>query len=406
MGIVPDKTVISQCLQLLDLPKAVCDILDYRTQKLTVRSAILLFIEAQLARREEPTAIEEHLRSNENLQALVGTKSISASRFSRKLNELPTFLLQYAFQEINRRIAQTLRESSHVKVRDVKKLTIIDSTTISLPNFHGQWAYCSKTQNSVKMHTYLCTDFPDMAYPSKVILSTGAVADSEVAIELLTDKNTTYVMDRGYINYAFFKKWAEANIRFVVRIQANSKTTVIQARPVPEDDPGLLRDADVQMVVPKHPDQKVTLRLVEFKDDKKRIYRVVTTRWDLSAREIANLYRDRWMIELFFKWMKQHLHLAKLYSYKPDAVWNQIYMTLLAYGLCILVKLQTKTTKSTWEVLKLVRIYVMMSWEKFLAALNRAPTRSSKGRRKKNKGGRPRIHPIKKKAQKKKLEQN
>lgn len=76
-------------------------------------------------------------------------------------------------------------------------------------------------------------------------------------------------------------------------------------------------------------------------------------------------------------------------------------MTLIAYGLCILVKLQTKTTKSTWDVLKLVRIYVMESWEKFLAALNREPTRSSKGRRKKkNKGGRPRKHPIKKKAQK------
>ncbi|TXK82626.1 hypothetical protein FU659_14125, partial [Paenibacillus sp. N3.4] len=152
MGIVPENTVISQCLQLLDLPEVICDILDYRTQKLTVRGAILLFIEAQLARREEPAAIEEHLRSNENLQALVGTKSISASRFSRKLNELPTFLLQYAFQEINRRIGQALQESSH-HVHDLKKLTIIDSTTISLPDFHGQWGYCSKTQNSVKMHT-------------------------------------------------------------------------------------------------------------------------------------------------------------------------------------------------------------------------------------------------------------
>lgn len=160
MGIVPEKTVISQCLQLLDLPETICEFLDYRTQKLTVRGAILLFIEAQLARREEPIAIEEHLRSNENLQALVGTNSISASRFSRKLNELPTFLLQYAFQQLNRRIAEALKESSHVQVRDLKKLTIIDSTTISLPNFHGQWGYCSKTQNSVKMHTYLCVAFP------------------------------------------------------------------------------------------------------------------------------------------------------------------------------------------------------------------------------------------------------
>ena len=144
----------------------------------------------------------------------------------------------------------------------------------------------------------------------------------------------------------FSRNGQKLEIRFVVRIQANSKTTIF-TRPVPEDDPGILRDAKVVMVVPKQPDQKVTLRLVEFKDDK-----IEFTAWlqhgGISQHEIANLYHDRWMIELFFKWMKQHLHLAKLYSYKPDAVWNQIYMTLIAYGLCILVKLQTKTTKSTW----------------------------------------------------------
>lgn len=400
MGIVPEKTVIGQCLQLLDLPEHICDILDYRAHKLTVRGTIYLFIEAQLSRRSELMAIEEHLRSSEALQKMVGTTSISGSRFSRKLNELPTYLLQFLFQEINRRIRSELEPVHQTRQKELKKLTILDSTTISLPDFHGQWGYCSKSQNSVKMHISLSADFPDLAYPNKVILTTGAVSDKEVAVDLVVNKETTYVMDRGYINYAHFKAWAENDIWFVARIQANSLTKVLQTHALPADDPGIVRDARVEMVVPKHPGQTVTLRLVEFQDEKKRMYRVVTTRWDLSAREVANLYKDRWMVELFFKWMKQHLHLARLYSYKPDAVWNQIYMTLIANGLCLLLKLQTQTTKSTWDVLRLVRIYVMESWEKFILALTREPTKRSKGRLKKKKPGRPRKHPVKKKSQK------
>lgn len=88
----------------------------------------------------------------------------------------------------------------------------------------------------------------------------------------------------------------------------------------------------------------------------------------------------------------------KLYNRKPEAVWNQIYIAMIAYGLCELIKIQTGTTKTTWEVLKTLRIYWFDSWEQFLNALNREPSRTSKGRKKKGKPGRPRKHPRKLKA--------
>jgi hypothetical protein len=155
-----------------------------------------------------------------------------------------------------------------------------------------------------------------------------------------------------------------------------------------------------QLTIPKHQDQTVVLRLVEYKDEKDRCYRVITNRWDLSAQEISEIYRDRWAVELFFKWMKQHHQLVKLYSSKPEAVWNQIYIGLIAYCLCALVKIQRGTKRSTWVVLRLIRLYMFKQWNEFLDELNRPPTKASKGRRKKGKPGRPRMHPEKPKAQK------
>lgn len=402
MGNHNSKTVISQCFEWLDIPEFVCDYLDYRKQKLTLAASILLFVEAQLSDRKDPDCIVENLRDSVELQALTGIESLSASQFSRRLYELPTWLLQYLFENITRRIQDTFAQtcqSSGLK-KELIPLSLIDSSSITLPDYHGKWAYTSKGKNQVKLHMRLSTQWPDLAIPSKVVLSTGAVADTEVAVELVTEQGTTYVMDRGYINYAHFKKWLEAGILFVARLQQRSKTKILEKRELPAEETNLLLDADVLMVVPKQPDQTMKLRLVEFKDDKGRIYRLVTSRWDLSAREIADIYRARWDVELFFKWMKQYLRLAKLYSYKPQAVWNQIYMSLIAHALCVLVKLHTGTKHGLCTVLKRMRQYMVKSWEKLLGTLFRKPTKTSKGRQKKPKRGRPRIHPKKQKSQK------
>lgn len=402
MGNVTSKSVISQCLDWLDIPECVTNFLDYRIKKLTCRAAICLFIEAQLSDRKDPDSIVEHLRGNKELQALTGISSLSASQFSRRLDELPTWLLQYMLQQINIQLKATLKESCLGKtLPKFGKLSIIDSTSIMLPSFHGNWAYCSKEQNKVKLHLRLCTEQPDLSVPSKVILSTGAVTDQELSIELVTEQGTTYVMDRGYINFKHYKKWINSGILFVARIQARNKTNIVEKRQTPVEDTNLLLDADVEIAVPKEPGEVIKLRLVEYKDDKDRSYRVVTNRWDLSAREVADIYKGRWEIELYFKWMKQYLRLARLYSFKPTAVWNQIYMALLANALNSLVRLQTQTKKPRCVVWKLMREYMTASWETFLEALFRPPTRTSKGRKKKAKRGRPRIHPEKKVAQKK-----
>lgn len=401
IGNFNSKTVICQCLEWLNIPQFVCDFLDYRKQKLTLAAFVRLSVEAQLSGRKDPECVVENLRDSPELQVLTGLASLSASQFSRRLSEVPTWLFQWLFEDITRRLHEKLRSGkSKGLAPKVVPLTLIDSSSITLSSHFGKWAYVNKTKNQVKLHLSLSTQWPDLAIPQKVVLSTGAVADTEVAIELVTEQGTTYVMDRGYLNYAHFKKWLEAGILFVVRVQKNSKTKILEKRELPAEEANLLLDADVLMVVPHEPDQTMRLRLVEFKDDKGRLYRLITSRWDLSAREIADVYRARWDIELFFKWMKQYLRLANLYSNKPTAVWNQIYMALIAHALCVLVKLETETAHGLCKVLKLMRQYIFKNWEKLLDALFRKPTKRSKGRQKKPKRGRPRKHPVKYVAQK------
>ncbi len=127
--------------------------------------------------------------------------------------------------------------------------------------------------------------------------------------------------------------------------------SIEEERDLPKRKKGFIRDADVTM-----PDLPTKLRLIEFKDDQGRTYRLVTNRWDLSAHQIAEIYRHRWQIETFFKWVKQHIRLVKPHGYSVEAIWNQMYIALIAYALCLLIKLQLQCKQSVWQLLQLMCI--------------------------------------------------
>lgn len=394
---IPNLSVVEKCLQILDLKDYRHPFVDHESKKLLTGSAIMLLVEAELQKHESLEDIEDNLRAKPTIQSLTGLESIHASTVYRKIERLPFNLLQDIcediFQKINKH--QAKKESNS----NIGKLDILDSSQISLPKKAGEWAYVSKDKNSIKLHTRLAVfDDEGTTCPNKVIYSTGAVDDKEVALDMVTEKETTYVVDRGYINYHHYYLWKKDEILFVARVKANSKLRVIKEHSV-QPDSHVTLDADVEIKDPET-QEFFTLRLVEYQDDQKRPYRVVTNRWDLSPEEVVEIYKRRWLIELFFKWIKQNLNTVKLYSHKPQAVWNQICITMIAYGLVELIKIETKTKKTNKEVLRKLRHHWHADWEKFLEELFRPPSRKSKGRRKKGKSGRPRKYPKKMKAQK------
>ena len=145
-------------------------------------------------------------------------------------------------------------------------------------------------------------------------------------------------------------------------------------------------------------------RLVEFADEQKRTYRLLTNVQDRPAEEISDIYRHRWMIELFFRWIKQHLRLEKLYCADPTTNCNQVYLALIADSLVMLIHLEMQAKQTLWKFMMLMDLYAHRSWEEFERAVFRPPSRPSKGRRKKGRRGRPRKHPLKLKSVKMVLE--
>jgi hypothetical protein len=272
---------------------------------------------------------------------------------------------------------------------------VIDSTSISLPEVAGKWAYVSSSKNAVKMHTRLVVADRHTVCPDKIIASTADVtdSDSEIVLKLVTDPDAIYVFDRGYIVYGNYRTWVEQSLRFVARLQARNRTVILMEREIPSGSP-VVRDANVKISFNKEGETFETeLRLVEFLDEKGRLYRLLTNVYDLTADQISEIYRHRWMIELFFKWIKGHLKLVKLFSYDSEAVWSQMYFALTAYALIQWLKLHTGAKQTAWTILKYVRSYASKTWQEFVDALFRPPGRTSKGRQKKAKKGRPRKNP-------------
>jgi hypothetical protein len=273
---------------------------------------VKLMIGAQLKQHGSYMDITEHLRSSSVLQAYLGLPSISESQLSRKLRTLPHTLCQRLFLSAVSKLQELTRDSRGIP--GLGRLRIIDSTELALPEIAGRWAYCSKHKNAVTMHTRLVVTAPDTAYPERIIASTADVADSEVVMELVVDDDAIHVMDRGYIVYGHFAQWTEQHKRFVVRIQQRNKVEILHERPAPKGSK-VLRDADVAIRFQRNGEmQKVELRLVEFTDEKGKLYRLLTNVYDHTAEQICEIYRHRWMIELFFKWIKGHLKLVKLYT--------------------------------------------------------------------------------------------
>jgi hypothetical protein len=325
--------------------------------------------------------IESAIRSDQEYQTEFQINSIDKSQLSRRINDLPVEVTQALFAAV----VCAIREQTPSRDKGGGKLTlaVVDSTSLRMPPVLGDWAYVTEKQTSVKVHTRLMVIDKKTAYPDEIVPSTGNVSDYIGSDSLVVDPNVLYVMDRGYVCYKRMQKWATHDIDFVIRLGDHHYAEVVEERHIPENSHRIVRDAMVLLGNQPKTRMNTPLRLIEFHDDEGRFYRLATTRQDLSAEEIMDVYRHRWLIELFFKWLKQHLKFAKLYSLQPNAVWNHIYLALVAYGLSYLVKQKLGTRHSTWEVLRLIRLYAIKRWTDLLREVHREPSKLSTGKRKK-----------------------
>lgn len=377
-NIISNQTVFSKCLSFLPFETFKGSSLDVGVKKLTTANLMRICVTMQLGNWKSYEETEERIRAMEGTEELFGLTSISASQLCRRVNALPSIFPRQLFLAA---VTQLNKLTSNRKgIPSLGRLHLVDSSSLLLGPTLGKWTYFTKHSNCVKLHTRIVVTDPGTAYPDMVIPSTGNVDDREVMLELVVDPHATHVMDRGYVDYKKMDYWVGNQIPFAMRIQAKHKTNIIKSYEVP-DGSRVKLDALVVMGS-QFRSMEQPLRLVEFMDEEGKEYRVVTNRWDLKAEEVTELYRHRWIIELFFKWMKQHLRLVKLQSTQPQGIWNQIFFAMTAYCVTLYVRLVEKTKKTTWKVLTLLRIHAERPWKSFLHKLHRLPERTSKGRQK------------------------
>ncbi|MDI4643573.1 IS4 family transposase [Cohnella hashimotonis] len=383
MDIITQNTVISQLFSLLpfDMDHK-CSFFDHGAKKLTVAKTMGLLAIAVMAKWPSYDAISMQVRANPYLQQALDLKQISASQLSRKFNEIPTEFFQTLFAQLVVERQCPVEPKSGIS-KKIGKLGIIDSTSIHVPYSVHDFAKLSVFDSSVKMHLRIVAASPDEVYPDHMIPSTRNYDDREVAVSMVTDPDLTYVMDRGYVKYETMDQWVHDNVRFVMRINHNMSITLLEQREVPHASPILL-DAIVRLGRGSKR-MKGALRVVEFLDDKARRYRLATTRFDLTAEEIADIYRRRWWIELYFKWMKQHLKLTKLYSTKAQGIWNQLFLALICSLLLLKLQEEQGWRQRTWKVLQAVNAYLMRAWTELCEEMNREASRHSRGRQRASK---------------------
>jgi IS4 transposase len=353
--------------------------LDSYVKKLDTLTFLLIFIEAQLKQRRGLRQIMNEVQNNAEFHQALGITSISASQLSRKNNKLDPEVLQAILCDLMTQLHR-LRSPMPARIGFVK---IIDSTTMSLCLNKYKWATFRKSKAGVKLHLRVTFADPDHVYPDKAVVTPAKPADHTQMDVLIDETDATYLMDRGYLDYGKYDNYCSSGLRFVSRLKNNAVIEEVEELPVTAGSK-ILRDVKVFLGKDKKRMTHV-LRMIETTDAKGNLVRIITNRFDLSAEEIGDLYRSRWQIETFFRWVKQHLKLTRFYGTSEQAVINQIWICLIAYCLDLLVKLSMETKKPLSELVDILKTMLWKPWDNFIEAVTRPPSRTSKGRQKKAK---------------------
>jgi IS4 transposase len=320
---------------------------DKYTKKLTTPAYLTLFLYAHLFEKESLRAISDSIL-DEELQQAVGFESISAAQLSRKHNQVEPSLLALVFLDLVRQI----RCHKLGRQKQPLPLKIIDSTTIPLNLTKYRWATFRKTKSGVKLHLRLVFMDQEHVYPDQAVITPASEHDSTQLEVLVDEKDAMHVFDRAYVDYETFDRFFDEGIFFASRLKKNAVCRVIETFSVRKESP-IQSDAMVILGNPQNRTENV-FRLIETEDSQGNPIRIITNRFDGSAEEIGDIYRSRWAIELFFKWLKQHVRIKQFYGMSETAVQNQIYIALIMFCLLVLVQLETLATSSVVETIRKV----------------------------------------------------
>ncbi len=281
-------------------------------------------------------------------------KSVTRSNLA-KANEVRNCKIfeEFAYHMIS--IARKARENDDFEIKG--KVYAFDSTTIDLCLSVFWWATFRKAKGGIKIHTLfeITTQIPAFIH-----ITTATVNDVNAMDYLVYEPGAYYIFDRGYVDFDRLYRITLHSAFFVIRGKINLKFNRMYSRKVDKSN-GVRYDQIGKLTgfyVSKDYPEK--LRRVKFFDEETgRTFVFLTNNFDITAEQVALLYKNRWQVELFYKWIKQHLKIKSFWGTTENAVRIQIYSALIAYCLVAIIGAELKINRSTYEILQVLGISLL-----------------------------------------------
>jgi len=329
---------------------------NYRIRAFPCWDQFLAMSFAQLTYRDSLADIEVCLRSRPDQLYHMGFRSTIAHNTLARANHSRDWRIYHDVAQMLIARARRLYADESFGVELNQTVYALDSTTIDLCLSLFPWARFRSTKAAVKLHTLLDLRGP---IPTLISISDGKQADMNVLDQLILEPGAFYVMDRGYVDFERLYRFVLAGAFFVTRAKAGLRLNRLESRPV-DEGAGVRSDQIVRLRLPgsieHYPDR---FRRVSYRDpetDKALVF--LTNNFDLPPLTIAQLYKSRWRVELFFKWIKQNLRIKHFFGTTDNAVKTQVWIAVCVYTLVAIMRKELGLKLSLSHILQVLSVNV------------------------------------------------
>jgi len=327
---------------------------NYKVKSFSCWDQFLCMAFAQLTYRESLRDIEACLRSTQHKLYHMGFRGKVSRNTLAHANEIRDWRIYADFAQLLIARARHLYANDSFGVELKQMVYALDSTTIDLCLSLFPWAKFRKHKAAVKLHTLL-----DLHgnIPSVIFMTHGKIHDVKILDDLVFETGAIYLMDRGYLDFARLYKIHQTPAFFITRAKRNFSFQRLYSHPA-EKITGLQCDQTIVLegfyAQKDYPTQLRRIRYFDTRKDKGLIF--LTNNFTLPALTIAQLFRCRWQIELFFKWIKQHLRIKAFYGTSENAVKTQIWIAISVYVLVAIVRKQLGLEMNLYTILQILSV--------------------------------------------------
>jgi hypothetical protein len=353
------KLVFAQLMQYLPLSTFRRCVIRYqgehKVKSFSCLDQFLCMAFAQLTYRESLRDIEACLRAHRSKLYHLGIRSTVVARNTlANANATRDWRIYADFAQSLIGLARPLYAHEPFGVELTDTVYALDTTTIDLCLSVFPWAPFKSTKAAIKLHTLL-----DLRgnIPTVIHISDGKLHEVAILDQLIPESGAFYIVDRGFLDFARLYRFHEASSFFVTRAKSNTQARRRYSRPV-DTGSGLICDQTIVLTGTYTPQSfPAPLRRIRFKDPSTaKTFVFLTNNFTLPALTITELYRRRWQVELFFKWIKQHLRIKAFFGTSENAVKSQIWIAISVYVLIAIVRKRLNLTASLYEILQILSL--------------------------------------------------